>query len=103
MQTFWMGFQNWWNKMENVNFVINKEAAMVGIIKSETYTNKLNACLQIARWYIYTEKLNLQQPFLYKFLCLLKFKIRTEKMIHIRNNQLEKYEELWEKIELQLD
>ena len=103
MQTFWMSFQNWWNKMENVDITINKEAAMVGITDSEINIDQLNACLQIARWYIYTEKLNLQQPFLYKFLCLLKFKIKTEKMIHIRNNQLAKYEELWEKIELQLD
>ena len=75
MKTFWLSFQNWWNNMENDNITINKEAAIVGITTGIDCATNLNACLQIARWYIYTEKLNLQQPFLYKFLCLLKFKI----------------------------
>ena len=104
MQTFWRGLQNWWNNMENTNITIDGEAAIVGITRGEEEkVDKLNACLQLARWYIYVEKLNLQQPFLYRFLCQLKYKLKIEKNICIKNNQIKKYETIWENIEQHLD
>jgi hypothetical protein len=50
--------------MENEQITITKEFAMIGIINPEQNNDKLNACLQLARWYIYTEKLQIQQPYL---------------------------------------
>jgi hypothetical protein len=71
-------------------------------MENEPCFEKLNACLQLARWHIYVEKQNLQQPCLYKFLCLIKFKVKIEKSIHFKNGQIAKYERLWSHIEQQL-
>jgi hypothetical protein len=89
--------------MENDNVKITKELALIGIVNITEKTNKLNACLQLARWYVYCEKLNLKSSFLYKFLCLLKYKVKIEKLISQENNQISQYENLWQGIEDYLD
>jgi hypothetical protein len=99
---YWLSFQNWWNDMTDDNLVITKEKALFGTIKETHISEKLNACLTLARWYIYTEKLNQQIPFLYKFLCHLKYKIQIEKIIHLRNNTLKRFNNMWEEIETHL-
>jgi hypothetical protein len=98
-RNFWLSFQQWWNSMENEQITITKEYAMIGITNSELNYDKLNACLQLARWYIYTEKLKLQQTCLYKFLCRLKYKIKQERIICESNNQMNIFERMWHKIE----
>jgi hypothetical protein len=102
---FWHSFQNWWNNMQQDKIVIRKELAILGVLKIKLNKDecKLNACLQLGRWYIYTEKLQLQRPFLYKFLCQLKYKIKIEKMIYLRNCQLEKFDGMWGELENYLD
>jgi hypothetical protein len=100
---FWESFQNWWNRMEDDNVKITKELALIGIVNITEKTNKLNACLQLARWYVYCEKLNLKSSFLYKFLCLLKYKVKIEKHISQGNNQISQYEKSWQRIEEYLD
>jgi hypothetical protein len=89
--------------MENENIEITKEIAIIGIMSVTQETNKLNACLQLARWYIYCEKLNLTICFLYKFLCLLKHKIKIERLICQGNNQMSQFRTLWQSIENYLD
>jgi hypothetical protein len=85
--------------MENDTINIDKLTVIFGIkCKSHKY-DKLNACLQLARWHIYTEKLNLHEPALYKFLCMLKYKIKNEKIISLKNNTMSKFDELWGEIE----
>jgi hypothetical protein len=91
--------------MQQDKIVIKKELAILGILKIKLNKDecKLNACLQLGRWYIYVEKLQLQRPFLYKFLCQLKYKIKIEKMIYLRNGQLEKFDGMWGELETYLD
>jgi hypothetical protein len=96
---FWMGFQNWWNNMQNDNLQVNKQIALMGDIKATKGLEKLNACLQLARWYIYCEKLNLQEPFFYRFLTQIRYKIKIEKIICLRNGNIRKYSNMWESIE----
>jgi hypothetical protein len=103
MIQFWDTFQNWWKTMEGNNVTINKTNALFGVLNTNKRWNRLNTCLQLARWYIYTEKLNLHQPFLYRFLINLKYKIKIKKIISLRNDQLVKYNFLWEEIEEYLD
>jgi hypothetical protein len=98
---FWDSFKNWWNRMEEDSIIIDKTTAILGIkCKGHKY-DKLNACLQLARWhiYIYIEKLNLHEPALYKFLCMLKYKIKIEKIISSKNNNMSKFDKLWGEIE----
>ena len=85
--------------MENDNITITKEFAIIGITNKTGDNDKLNACLQLARWHIYVEKLQIKQPILYKFLCMLKYKIRIEKTICKNNNQTKVYNKLWLEIE----
>jgi hypothetical protein len=59
--------------------------------------------VQIARWYIYIEKLNQEEPSLYKFLCHLRYKIKIEKLIYLRNNQSAPFELLWGDIETYIE
>jgi hypothetical protein len=89
--------------MGNENIRINKEMAIIGIINSVDNVDSLNACLQLARWYIYSEKLKLQSAFLYKFLCRLKYKIKIERIISQNKNQLTQYNKMWLKIDEFLD
>jgi hypothetical protein len=85
--------------MESENLVITKDLAIIGTLTLSNKTDKLNACLQLARWYIYCEKLKLETTRLYRFLCLLKYKIKLEKMICQGNHQNALYERMWLGIE----
>jgi exonuclease III len=97
---FWHNFERWWNTMGNTNITITQEMAIIGIINATENNDRLNACLQLARWHIYVEKLQIKNPFLYKFLCILKYKIRIEKTICKNNDkQCKIFKLLWQEIE----
>ena len=96
---FWNSFSNWWNNMMNDTLTIDKTIAIIGKIERNKKKEQLNALLQLARWYIYTEKLNSQNPFLYKFLCHLKYKLIIEKIIYLRNNNTAGFDKMWEDVE----
>jgi hypothetical protein len=102
-KTFWIQIQNWWNRIFEDNIKLDKTSALFGILKKSKMADRLNAILQLARWHIYTAKLNAKNPFLYKFLIQLKYKLKVEKLIYLRNNKLAKYENMWEDIEDYLD
>jgi hypothetical protein len=89
--------------MQNDDIIITDKIALVGLTGNMKVFNKINACIQLARWYIYCEKLNLQEPFLYRFLCQLRYKIKIEKIICQRNGTIKKYANMWESIEEYLD
>jgi hypothetical protein len=96
---FWSGVQNWWNTMEEDEITIDKLTALMGIRSKRSKFDKLNVCLQMARWHIYIEKLNGKEPFLYKLLCMLKYKIKIEKLICLRSNNIRKFNKIWGEIE----
>jgi hypothetical protein len=102
-KSFWSSFQSWWNNMTNSTITVTLKMAIVGILDKGPKADNLNACLQLARWYIYIEKLNLKTAFLYKFLCLLKYKIKIERNICQRSNQIKHFETIWQSIEEYLD
>jgi hypothetical protein len=89
--------------MEKSEISIDISTAMFGIKSKNDKFNKINACLQMARWHIYIEKLNTHEPSLYKCLCLLRYKIRIEKIISLRNNVMNKFDKLWGEIEEQIE
>jgi hypothetical protein len=105
-KSFWSSFQSWWNNMTNSTITVTAKIAIIGILDKGPITDNLNACLQLARWYIYIEKLNLKTAFLYKFLCLLKYKIKIERNICQRSNQINQikhFERIWQSIEEHLN
>ena len=96
---FWNTFERWWNNMTNEMITIDTKMVILGDLKSKNPNNRLNACILLAKWYIYVEKLNNNNTFFYKFLCHLKYKIRIEKIILTRKNIPIKFTELWGQIE----
>jgi hypothetical protein len=100
---FWSSFQSWWNNMTGDNINISRDVALMGTIKDNENHENLNACLMLARWHIYTEHLNKQQPCMYKLLCKLKYKIKVEKQIHLRNNKITLFNTMWREIEEYID
>jgi hypothetical protein len=102
-QKFWASFNNWWNNMSNKKITVTMEIAILGAINQGPGFDSLNACLQLARWYIYTEKLNLKVTFFYRYLCLLRYKISIEKTICTKNNQLKQFKRIWQEIEEYLE
>ena len=103
-QSFWSGFENWWNMMETDTLVINKKLAMLGTLEKGKLLERLNALLLLARWYIYTSKqIKAEEPFMYKFLCQLKYKLKIERMIALRKGSMDHFEIIWGSVETYLD
>ena len=99
MVTFWSSFSRWWENMMNQRIQLDQKTILVGCITNNNNFESLNACILIAKWHIYKNKLNNDLIFFYKFLCELKYAIMIEKNIAVRNNQLQKHNEIWGKIE----
>ena len=85
---------------EEINFTV--ENIIVGILINNTKYDTINACILLAKWHIYKNKLNLSDTFLYKYLCELKYYINIEKTIAVKNNKLTEYPKKWKIVEDQL-
>ena len=90
---------DWWNTMTEELTFLDKSSAMTGFIGQHKNINTLNACLLLAKWHVYKNKLNESEIFFYNFLCDLKYNLNLEKTIAIRNNRLDKYTTKWQFVE----
>jgi hypothetical protein len=99
VHTFWSRFNNWWNTMMNTDVLLDRKVVLVGCIDNIDNVDTLNACILIAKWHIYKNRLNNDGIFFYKFLCELKYALVIEKKIALRNNSLQRYNLAWEKVE----
>jgi hypothetical protein len=84
--------------MTNKTLTITLENIIVGFTNKEENIDTLNACMLLAKWHIYKQKLNQSEIFFYKFLCELKHFISIEKIISLKN-KLQQYTNMWEIIE----
>jgi hypothetical protein len=98
LQTFWQSFANWWAEISQSRIEIDARVIMFGDVSKGKLSDEMNACLIIAKWHIYKEKLAGNKPFFYKFLCQLKYHLVIERCIATRNNSLQKFERKWEAI-----
>jgi hypothetical protein len=99
VHTFWNRFGQWWHGMTGENIVIDKKMCIFGTVDNSIKNKLLNACIIIAKWYIFKMKLDQAEIFFYKFLCDLKYYIITEKTIALRNNKLLMYQKTWKLLE----
>jgi hypothetical protein len=77
---------------------------MLGTLEKGKLLERLNALLLLARWYIYTSKqIKAEEPFMYKFLCQLKYKLKIERMIALRKGSMDHFEIIWGSVETYLD
>jgi hypothetical protein len=96
---FWKGFNRWWNNWTNEDLKLNKQLILVGALGNKQRNKLLNACILLAKWHIYKNKLNQSETFFYKFLCDLKYYLTIEKTISLKNNRMNQYVETWHKLE----
>jgi hypothetical protein len=96
---FWDRFISWWKQMTGDNIMLNKTDIIVGYLESYNKRQIINNCILLAKWSIYKSKLAQSSISFYKFLCDIKYNIRIEKEIAIKNNQLAKFNELWNMVE----
>ena len=65
---FWSSFMNWWNAMSGDLTFLDKASALTGFIGKHRNLDTLNACLLLAKWHVYKNKLNDSELFFYNFL-----------------------------------
>jgi hypothetical protein len=99
LNTFWSNFAKWFANATNTQVSITLEDIIVGVTNLKKESDCLNACLILAKWHIYKNKLNQTEIFFYRFLCDMKYYITVEKSIAANNNRLEQFNEMWQKIE----
>jgi hypothetical protein len=85
--------------MMDIDIQLNQKIVLVGCIDDMDSVDTLNACILIAKWHIYKNKLNDDRIFFYKFLCELKYALVIEKKIALRNNNMQRYNIAWERVE----
>ena len=96
---FWSGFNKWWMDVTGINIQIDQKIVLVGCLENTECVDELNACILIAKWHIYRNKLNNELIFFYKYLCELKYALMIEKRIALRSNNMQKFDKTWQKIE----
>jgi hypothetical protein len=97
--TFWDRFKSWWKQMTGDIINLDKTDIIVGCLKDYDKKITLNNCILLAKWNIYKSKLDQSNISFYKFLCDIKYNMRIEKAIALKNNQLTKFDKLWEMVE----
>ena len=97
--TFWDSFTNWWRHIMQEDLTLSLRDVFLGKLENGVKTDALNACLLLAKWYIYKSRLNDSDIFFYNYLCDLKFYLVIEKTIQIRNNKLSRYNDMWQIVE----
>jgi hypothetical protein len=85
--------------MTGHNIQLDIRIIMVGFTGQSSDAKTINACLLMAKWHLYKCKLNEDSIFFYKFLCELKYSLIIEKAIALREDKIERYNEMWKDIE----
>ena len=78
---------------------MDEKSTIIGFFAETGYFKTLNACILLAKWHIYKNKLNEKTVLFYKFLCDLKYYLIVEKSIAVRQETLKQYRNTWNFIE----
>jgi hypothetical protein len=92
---FWHGLIEWFNRLNNTNYILNQQDILLGYVGKGDHLKQLNFILLFAKWYIYRTKYLTENLFLLEFLIELKSRLRAEKLIYIKKNELYKFEVEW--------
>jgi hypothetical protein len=100
---FWNLVKNWWNQFGLIRLnIITEKDVILSSVADNKFTAVYNCILSIAKGTIYNTKSNNKQPDFYCFLVQLKYYLKIEEQIHIKNNTTTKFELLWSDIYEQL-
>ena len=94
---FWKSFLNWWNKLSPINVKdLNPADVLLGIPTHLEQSIPLNACILVAKKYIYEHRINNRKYDLYKFLVRLKTYLEFENYICLDDNSSKKFHCTWD-------
>jgi hypothetical protein len=99
MIPFWNSFQTWWKNVTEEEINLNSTQIKIGVLGDYQKNETLNACILMAKWHIYKNKLNESAIFFYRFLCDLKYYLIIEKNIYLKQGKLQTYTNKWQIIE----
>jgi hypothetical protein len=99
VKPLWNSFQIWWKNMTEEQINLDSNKVKIGFIDNLNNNETLNACILIAKWHIYKNKLNSSPIFFYKYLCDLKYHLVIEKNIALKHNKLTQHNKKWQIIE----
>ena len=95
-KAFWLWLNNWWNRLSITQIpLFTEQTVILGITDDNFIGLMLNSIILIAKGTIYSNKSTNREPDLYAFLCQLKFFLKIEKGINLRNNTLDKFMIEW--------
>jgi hypothetical protein len=96
---FWTYFKNWWNRLKlfKIDHLQEKDI-ILGVVNESETGNTLNCVILIAKASIYNNKMQNKEPDLYTFLCQLKFFLKMEEQIHMKNKCHDKFYAKWNAI-----
>ena len=94
-QPFWNTLNTWWNTIHNSNIKFTKKEIMVGLTSKYQYKDTVNAIILLAKWHIFSEKLENNVPPFYKLLCSLKFHLKIEKLIYSQKEKAQDFNKIW--------
>jgi exonuclease III len=96
---FWKYVTNWWNKLNlfEIDELLEKDI-ILGVANETMNGLTLNTIILIGKASVQNNKMNNKQPDTYTFLCQLKFYLRIEEEIHIKNKTIDTFLEKWENI-----
>jgi hypothetical protein len=70
---FWNNLKTWWKSVTNEEINITEKEVIIGLIHNYKKNETINACIILAKWHIYKNKLADTSIFFYKYLCELKY------------------------------
>jgi nitric oxide synthase oxygenase domain/subunit len=100
---FWLIFKTWWNSLNLIHKKdITEKEILLGSLLDNKLTKTFNCVLLIAKSSIYGNKSNNIQPDFFNFLVQLKYYLKIEKQINIKNNTETSFEISWGEIAINL-
>jgi hypothetical protein len=93
---FWNIFKTWWNSFKLCRKInITECDVILGSLEDSKFTQNFNCLILIAKGTVYSDKSNNRQPDFYNFLVQLKFYLKIEEQINIKNKTQTKFEIQW--------
>ena len=102
VSNFWKRVQNWWESNFEQIFAINMKIVIFGDLQNSCVQKCKNFVIMQAKWYIHKQKMNKSEPYFMDFLSRLKNAVEIEKIIYIRNNKINLFQDTFGQMEINL-
>ena len=96
-QDFWLEVQGWLHKRfeRSTNVTFSKELIILGVRANLVTDRIIDLCILIAKYHIFTSKLQDTTPYLNAFVQNMKNRSEVEKYYYIVNSRPQKFDTDW--------